>query len=104
MSLTPISRDSMRTLKAMKDEERRVSLVKNLVEEIYINAEAKAATSTETVYQHRLYAEGMFYHNYNFNFYRTNMSEILRNVQNLFPGCAVSHSILVEARKRVYCN
>lgn len=100
MSLEPVSRDVMRSLKAQKDEEARLKLINGIVAAIYANAINVAKTTTDTSYQYQLPR------NYQIAprtqeqeqeqscVVRENMAEILSSLQNLFPGCSVEYTKL----------
>ena len=48
MSLTPVSREHLRSLKKNKDEEMRLNQINNYVRNIYSAAVYKAETTTDT--------------------------------------------------------
>ena len=78
-----MSRDAMRELKANTD-------VKNIVQRIYRAAVETARSYTETSYNHPLPPA----HDLSRRVYVKNMPEILAGLQELFPGCDVSHTLL----------
>jgi hypothetical protein len=87
----PISRDAMRQLKANTEEAARIQQVKNIVQQVYQAAVQTAKSSPVTSYnhpvpqQHRIQTDP---------FYLKNMPDILAGLQELFPGCDVSHTLL----------
>ena len=102
----PMSRDTMRQLKAKYEEAARIEGVKNRVQMIYSDAVHAARFKPETSYNFQLpmvqavdYAarkvtkfgciEGMSTD----PFYLKNMPDILAGLQELFPGCHVSHTL-----------
>jgi hypothetical protein len=100
--LQPISRDSLRGLKAAKDEEMLWEKVKNSVTQLHSVILRKAESSTDTFYHYqlpsfpisketRLPVPGP-------EFYRDNMKLILEGLQILFPDCLVEHATLVTAQ------
>ena len=122
-SLTPVCRDSMRLLKAQKDEEKRIAeeaartaRVNQIVSEIYKNAIKIAETTTETSYKYQRTAQdrmadamcgdspsGAMIRNNNIDtFYTTRMPDILAGLQQLFPGCFVAHKSFIIAQDRTY--
>jgi len=118
MPLTPMSRDSMLTIKAKNDEADRRSLVDKIVTAIYRCAISIAARANSTMLQYPLQRNAspqqlqlergrhaISIHQqpqYNFPdyveagtaFYTANMPDILSNLQELFPGCSVTHTNL----------
>jgi len=54
MSLTPVSRVSMKLLKSQKEEQLRLANVEKAVQRIYTQAIRAAETTTDTRYQYRL--------------------------------------------------
>lgn len=114
----PMSRDTMRELKAKTEEDVRSGRVKQIVGQIYSNATQTAKSKPETYYnmelpqaypyqyqsqgrlprdsQHLLRKGTVTDPIYLITdpFYIQNMPEILARLQELFPGCDVSHTIL----------
>jgi hypothetical protein len=72
-------------------EEERKSKIKQSVSQIYLNAVNTAKSSTYSKY---LYEFSQ--HHPDVAFYRTNMHEILAEVQSLFPGCTVKHTVTYD--------
>ena len=89
MLQTPISRDSMRILRAQALEEQRKSNIKQIVSQIYSSAVNKARSTTDSKYLYE-------FHSRNAELCRTNMSEILAEVQSLFPECSVSNIVVAK--------
>jgi hypothetical protein len=96
MAHTPISRDSMRILRAQTLEDQRKRQIHNIVTQIYGNT-LSTATNTNDV-RHLYGLHGIA--NPLLEFHRTNMLEILAEVQSLFPDCAVEHTTLTMATAR----
>jgi chloramphenicol 3-O-phosphotransferase len=86
MSLTPVSREHLRSLKRQKDEEVRISQLNQYVRHIYSSAINKAQTSTEAYYIHRQIDE----------FMKKNMPEILDSLKTLFPDCLIEYQNTIE--------
>lgn len=86
----PMPRYVMRQLKAKYDESQRIEGVKNRVQMIYNAAVHAARYTSETSYNFQLPQDG----HQTDPFYLKNMPEILAGLQELFPGCAVSHTLL----------
>ena len=103
MSLIPLSREHMRTLKKQKDEENRIKLLTHFITFIYHNAVKTGEKSDEPRYQYALE-----YNPKNISkraiekpvissdFIRANITDILSGLQSLFPGCSVEHTILTR--------
>jgi hypothetical protein len=84
--MLPVSIDSMRGLKAKKDEDVRRFQVKTLIEIIYAQALDKASTTTETSYRHLCSP----YIQHPPEMSAQNMAEVLAALRDLFPGCRVT--------------
>ena len=87
----PMSRDTMRQLKATYEEAARIQQVKQIVQLVYQTAVQTAKTKTDTSYNHPLPQQ---YRIQTDLFYLKNMPDILAGLQELFPGCDVSHTLL----------
>ena len=74
MSLTPVSREHLRSLK------QKIEIDK-YVRHIYSSALRQAETTTDTYYQYTRIDESM----------RKNMPEILDTLKSLFPDCRVEY-------------
>jgi hypothetical protein len=87
----PMSRDTMRGLKAKYEEGARIQEIKQIVQQVYRAAVETAKFSSATSYnyplpqQHRIQTDP---------FYVKNMPEILVGLQELFPDCDVRHTLL----------
>ena len=86
-----MSRDVMRELKAKTEEAARVQQVKQVVQQIYQAAVQTAKSKTDTSYNHPLSQQHRIQTD---PFYLKNMPDILAGLQELFPGCDVSHTLL----------
>lgn len=99
MSLTPISREEMRTMKAKADEEMRANFIEKIVLEIYHPARRQAKTTHETSYRYSL--SNTTYHNHGQHTSRAlkaNIPDILRRLRELFPGCTVTHTAVAKGQ------
>ena len=81
MSLTPVSREHLRSLKEKIDKEIHFQQIDKYVRHIYSSAVNKAQSSTDTYYQYTRIDESM----------RKNMQEILDTLKSLFPDCRVEY-------------
>ena len=81
MSLTPVSRDHLRSLKTKRDETIRLQQIDHYVRGIYHSVVNKAETSTDTYYRTTQISE----------FERKHMPEILDTLKTLFPDCRVEY-------------
>jgi hypothetical protein len=100
MSLTPISRDELRLLKAQNDEKLRLERINHCISGFYQNIRHRAETTTNTSY---LFALPPFPISRvtrlpvpEPEFHRDNMTDILRELQTLFPECIVEHANMVK--------
>ena len=87
----PMSRDTMRGLKAKYEEGARIQQVKQIVQQVYQDAVQAARSNTNTSYNHPLPQDHIQH-----PFYVKNMPEILAGLQELFPDCDVSHTLLAR--------
>ena len=117
---TPFSRAMMQELKSQKEEELRQNQIKKIVEEIYADAVNIASTSIASSFNFKIPT-----HNYvpfdirasrkimtqreslekqrlsnplDNTFHIKNMSDIMAGLRDLFPDCAVSHTLLCQAK------
>ena len=100
MSLTPMSRHTMRGLKARTDEENRVKKVSSIAHNIYIRAIDIARGSDITFYKWSIenhYRNITTRIDEEYKFYMANMPDIIDALQRLFPGCSVNHSMMAES-------
>ena len=86
MSLTPVSREHLRSLKEKIDKEIHFQQIDKYVRHIYSSAVNKAQSSTDTYYQYTRIDESM----------RKNIPEILHNLKSLFPDCLVEYQNTIE--------
>jgi hypothetical protein len=98
--LQPTSRDSLRGLKAAKDEEMLWEKLKHCVTQLHIVILRKAESSTDTFYHYKLppFPISNTTQLPIPEFYRDNMKLILEGLQILFPDCLVEHATLVMAQ------
>jgi len=88
MPLTPITRDTMRMLKAHNDEVQRSKQLQHIVEQIYYSAITASTTQVTTAFNWMVPTGAAFYIN--------NMPDILKKLRDLFPGCEVTHALLAQ--------
>ena len=81
MSLTPVSREQLRSLKTKRDEKMRIEQIDNYVNNIYRSVVNKAEISTDTYYRTTQISD----------FERKHMPEILDSLKTLFPDCRVEY-------------
>ena len=84
MPLQPMLRDQLNQLRIDRFEEN----MQNIITGIYYPAVECAQQTDKTVYYHLV--------PFNYEFYKNNMSEILKRVQVLFPDSKVSHTLLAK--------
>jgi hypothetical protein len=101
--LQPISRDSLRRLKAAKDEEVLWEKLKHCVTQLHSSILRKAESSTDTFYHYKLppfpISKTTRLPVPEPEFHRDNMKLILEGLQILFPDCLVEHATLVTAQE-----
>jgi hypothetical protein len=104
----------MQELKSQKEEEVRQKQIKIIVNEIYKEAVEVATKTTKSSYNHRIPCSNMLHYSprdrtqlitqaqYTIGpadpFHIKNMADILVSLRNLFPDCAVSHTLLCQAK------
>ena len=81
MSLTPVYREHLRSLKRQRDEKIRIEQIDNYVNNIYRSVVNKAEISTDTYYRTTQISD----------FERKHMPEILDSLKTLFPDCRVEY-------------
>ena len=81
MSLTPITRDEMRGLKAKKDEENRLREINILVNNIYTRTIQTAQQTSELSFKYPI----------QYPVHENNITDILSALQVLFPECLVEY-------------
>lgn len=111
----PMTRFDMQTLKAkvneklrlreeevrIYEEKLRLDRVKRIADSIYNSAVQLAASSIHTSFKHEIpRGRYSFHDNWNASdpFYLNNMGDILGELQLLFPGCTVTHSLMAKGR------
>lgn len=91
---TPVSREFLRSLKAKKDDEKRIKGVNERVNHIYNKTLEMAELYKDTFYRYPL-AHQERHGEFSFpdTFYRegTNMKDILICLQFVFPDCKITH-------------
>ena len=109
MSLTPVSRDVLRGLKAQRDEVNRIKRVNERISIIYQGAIKAAEMTTDTKFQHpyqthrictgRVLEEGSIDTEMKrLELNNRDMVEILSGLQALFPDCTVEHTKLARGQ------
>jgi hypothetical protein len=81
MSLTPITRDEMRGLKAKKDEENRLREINNIVNIIYSKTIQTAEQTSESSFKYPIQHPT----------HEKNITDILSALQVLFPECLIEY-------------
>ena len=89
-TLTPVSRDAMRKLKAKTDEKKRLMHVEQYISSMYNQAVRAAKTSTETKWNYATDHRG--------EFIVTNIDDILSGLRYLFPNCSVEFKSVTTSR------
>jgi hypothetical protein len=116
MSLTPFSRENMRTLKLQKDEEGHQRKLEEVVRNIYATAVGFAERTAEITYRFAIqngYQQNIcipstipsnHYQSIQFQitkeFIVGNMDEILSRLRSLFPDCSVEYKKVSMAMGR----
>jgi len=110
--LTPISRDTLRGLKAETDKKRRLeeeklhrANINRILRIIYMMTIEEARSSTNTSFQidsdnPRLYSSFTTPHTSSEIFVK-NVKEIASSLEDLFPGCSVRHFIINQPPHRI---
>lgn len=93
---TPMSRDMMRSLKAQTDEEIRLQRVNIIVSTMYTFATNAAKTSTDTQWRTEIH-NGQGGQGFDGKFIITNIDDILKGLQVLFPDCSVEFKSVTMA-------
>lgn len=97
--MLPMTLETMRGLKAKKDEDVRRFQVQSLVKHIYSQAVYKATTTTETSYTHQCFPIHQ-----SPEVCSQNITEVLLSLRDLFPGCSVTSSALAQDHDNtIYC-
>lgn len=87
-NMEPLTRNYLLGLKAQTDEENRVKIVQQYVQQIYNQVKQTATTTPETHYQQRV-----DHHTGHFSM-RNNMSDILDRLRAMFPDSRVDFKSL----------
>ena len=101
MELTPISRDTMRSLNAKTTEDTRINRLNIIIKEIYTRAVKNAKISINTLYTYNLsYYQLPWLRSLveSIEFYNDNMFEIITTLQSLFPNCSVKHTFMIRGK------
>ena len=97
-ALVPISRDTMKILKAQKDEEVRQVGIFGIINIIYSRAKRIAETTDDLSYKYPIPLNqghsAMIPPSQSAEFYTANMDHILKGLRDLFPGCSVLNTTL----------
>jgi|688.fasta_scaffold126923_3 hypothetical protein len=97
--MKPVSRQEMRKLKEITDDEVRLQRVREIIRKIYNAALDTARLTTNRSYEFsiplkRPHDSQRIINEEPNEFYIANMELILKNLSSLFPECKVSHAIL----------
>ena len=93
-ALTPMTRDEMRSLKAETDEKNRLRSVEQYVKTMYEAVIQTARTSTKTQWRAEFHnGQGSL----DGKFIITNIDDVLRGLQVLFPDCSVEFKTVTMA-------
>ena len=95
-ALTPMTRDEMRSLKARTDEENRLRKVEQNVKIMHGFIIQTAKTSTKTQWRAEFH-NGDGGQALDGKFIITNVDDILRGLQSLFPDCSVEFKSVTMA-------
>ena len=105
--LTPYSRDDLRGMKAQVDEEKRLQGVRQIIGHIHSNAVNQARTTNDTKYKYAVpveLASGPGYLPREISaqrepaaFHKSNMPDILKGLEEIFPGCSVKFTSITMA-------
>ena len=112
MSLTPFSRESMRALKAAKDEETHIIMINSIVKQLYEETVRFAERTRETFYKINMinksynsiklpsYSNSLYLHSLPIprDYVTEHMEEILTHLRSLFPDCSVEYKKITLAR------
>jgi len=82
--LTPLTRETLRNIRANHSEQMRLSRIQNIIRLIYTDA-VRAATEGHTLYRYELPTS---------EFYTANAKDIVLGLQQLFLKCDVEHKNL----------
>lgn len=110
MSVVPVDRMTLLSMKAMKDEADRRKELDDLIVSIYKQVLYVATNSTRTSFQqvvprnsvprgrvqHLPVGRGNSENTEMHPLYKANMEEILRRLQELFPDSLVSHTLMAQ--------
>jgi len=101
----------MQELKAEKEEAIRQNHIKNILTQIYNNAQQQASNTSDTTYNFKIPNAHYVHSHVGKNscnphrqsgssdpLYIKNMPDILAGLRDLFPDCAVSHTLLCQAK------
>ena len=112
MSLTPFSRESMRALKAAKDEETHIMIINSVVKQLYEETVRFAELTRETFYKINMInksynciklpsnSNSSYLHGLPIprGYVTEHMEEILTHLRSLFPDCSVEYKKVTLAR------
>ena len=104
MSLPPLSRNTLRILKAQTDEEMRLEQIKKCVSDIYQAIRSQAKFTTDTSYKYTVppFPISKITRLPLPEFHRDNMNDILRELKILFPDCTVEFTMLMRGNDDKY--
>jgi len=109
--LTTYSRDALRGMKAQVDEEKRLQGVRGIIERIHCYVVNQARTTKDTKYKYAVPAQFISTpvypaylsreipaQNDQAAFHQANMPDILKGLEELFPGCFVAFTSITMAQ------
>lgn len=100
-TLTPMSRDSMKSLKRECEELFRLQQIDTIVRKIYIQATMVARETTSQTCTYKLPLLTSYYSS-NPEFHRTNMADIISSLQAVFPECQIKNlQYTIGAKERI---
>lgn len=97
MALIPISRDTLRSMKAEEDEMKRMAEVNRVLSIIYREVVESAKSKDDTSYNYTIPVRGVVKATHQMlydEFFMKNMDEILVRLRSLFPECTVEQKTL----------
>jgi len=102
MSLVPMNRETLLSLKAKKDEDARQTRIGQIVNTIYTHTVHVAEVTTRTCYEHQVPLSNVYSRSTDpCPFHMNNMDKILTKLQALFPDAIVTNKRMVMGRDKV---
>ena len=96
LQLTPMTREAMQTLRAVKEEVVKRTQLDSIIKYIYQRAISKASSSDIRTYKELITVNSKDYTMYinNIPFVRPQILDIVTQLRELFPECSVKHTML----------